>query len=117
MDYKKMNLKLFYQYYSINEFTKKIQEKKSIKDSYNTYVNVYPFVKFDSIESENYWEYCKFSLITYKPFDDNIFNLVGDNQDPSKEDWIQAWVEFREENKNTLNYDMFMHIKKEIDSE
>jgi hypothetical protein len=83
MDYKEMNLKLFYQYYSINPNTKKISEKKNIKDSYRTFVNVYPYVKFDSADSEKYWEYCKYSLITYKPFSNNINNLVNDIENPT----------------------------------
>lgn len=86
-----MNLKLFYQYYSINENSNIIQEKKTIQDSYNTYVKVYPFEKFESIESETYWKYCKYSLIVYKPFEDNEGHLI-DNHEPTPENWIKYWI-------------------------
>lgn len=79
-------------------------------------MNIYPFEKFDSIESENYWKYCKFSLICYKPFRDHENHLL-DYKDPTPTNWINAWVEFRESKKDTIYYDLYMHIKKETNNE
>jgi hypothetical protein len=85
-------------------------------DSYNTYVKIYPFEKFESIESETYWKYCKYSLIVFKPFEDNERHLI-DNNEPTPENWIKYWTEFRDRHRDTIYYDLFLHIKEEIDNE
>ena len=69
-----------------------------------TFKFTHPFVKFETFESDNYWEYCKYSLISYKPFQNNINNLVGDKEDPEEEDWIYFWIKFRDEKKTWISY-------------
>ena len=53
----------------------------------------YPYHLYNE-QSVNYYKFCKYSLIKYKPFVNSIATLFDNEIDPAPELCIQKWNEF-----------------------
>ena len=63
--------------------------------------------------SPYYHEYCKISLRKYKVVDreQDLLTQGCNLQNPSNEDWINSWLAFKEENRESENWIIYRAIK------
>jgi hypothetical protein len=50
----------------------------------------------------NYHEYCKFELLRFKPWADDILNALAEGQEENDEGWIESWEQFKESEQGRL---------------
>ena len=88
-----MNFITFNKYFSLyTKQDKKVMTKnnKPEKTIICTYPEYLPDPKYAT-----YWLFCKYSLIKFKPFVNNMSKLTN-KENPTEDDWISEWNSFKE---------------------